>query len=87
LNGVGAGHAKMDETALRKEIREKTAAGALPRTPPPMMWVGLSSWKWKTCTVCAERISEGELEIEYLGCCEPIYFHPRCHELWREECS
>jgi len=77
----------MHETALRRAIREKTTAGILPRTLPPMMWVGLSSWKWKTCAACAERIFEGELEIEYLGCCDPIYFHPRCHELWREECS
>jgi hypothetical protein len=84
---VDMGHGRMDETVLRRQIREKTAAGTLPRTPPPMMWVGRSSWKWKACAVCAERIFEGELEIEYLGCCDPIYFHSRCHELWREECS
>jgi hypothetical protein len=77
----------MDETALRREIREKMTAGALPRTLPPMMWAGPSSWKWKTCAACETPIFEGELEIEYLVHCDPIYFHPRCHELWREACT
>ncbi len=86
MNEVNAGPASMDETTLRREIREKMAAGALPHTPPPMMWAGPSSWKWKTCAACAERIFEGDLEIEFLICCDPVYFHPRCHELWREEC-
>jgi len=87
VNGVNAGPASMDETALRREISEKMAVGALPHTPPPMVWAGPSSWKWKTCAACAERIFKGDLEIEFLICCDPIYFHPRCHELWREECS
>ncbi len=77
----------MDETAVRRQIREKLAAGALPRTLPPMMWAGPSSWKWKTCAACAERIFEGELEIEFLIGGDPMYFHLRCHELWSEECS
>jgi hypothetical protein len=77
----------MDETAVRRQIREKLAAGALPRTLPPVNWAGPSSWKWKTCAACAECIVEGELEIEFLIGCDPIYFHPRCHELCREECS
>jgi hypothetical protein len=76
----------MDETALRREIRKKIASDVLPRIPPPMIWTGPSSWRRKTCAACAERIFEGELEIEYLVGCDPIYFHPRCHELWREEC-
>ncbi len=79
----------MDETTLRRVIREKMSAGTLPRTPPSMMWAGASSWKRKTCAVCAERIFEGEPEIEFQVCCAapPIYFHPRCHEVWREETS
>jgi hypothetical protein len=77
----------MDETALRREIGGKMAAGTLPRAPLPMMWAGPSSWKWKTCAVCDERIVEGEIEIEYLVRCNPIYFHPRCHEVWLEPCS
>ena len=81
------GHAAVDEMALRTGIGEKMAAGILPRTPPPVMWAGLSSWKRKTCAVCDEPIVEGEMEIEYLVHCNPIYFHPRCDELWREACS
>jgi hypothetical protein len=77
----------MDETALRMGIGEKMAAGALPRTPLPMMWAGPSSWKRKTCAACDEPIVEGEIEIEYLIHCDPIYFHPRCEELWREACA
>jgi hypothetical protein len=77
----------MDETTLCREIRKKMTAGALPRTPPPMMWAGPGSWKWKTCAACQTGIFEGELEIEYLVDCDPIYFHPRCHELWREVCT
>jgi hypothetical protein len=76
----------MDETALRRDTGEKVAAGVLPRAPLPMMWIGPSSWKSKSCAVCDERIVEGEIEIEYLVHCTPIHFHPRCHELWLEAC-
>jgi hypothetical protein len=78
----------MDEMVLRKDIGEKMAVGALPRAPLPMMWAGPSSWKWKTCAACDETIVGGEIEIEYfLVRCNPIYFHPRCHDLWLEACS
>src|SRR5205809_1217380 len=77
----------MDETTVRRVIRQKMAAGALPRIQPAMIGAGPSAWKWKTCAACGERIVEGELEIEFLVYCDAIYFHPRCHELWKEECS
>ena len=77
----------MDEGAQRRMIRAKLAAGTLPRSQPPMMWAGPSSWKWKTCAACGERILEGDLEIEFLVCCAAVYFHPRCHALWEDERS
>jgi len=80
-----ASDAAMDETAVRRVIHEKMSAGALPRTLPPRQWAGPSSWKRKACAACGERIGEGEREIELHVCgASPIYFHPRCHELWRE---
>ncbi|MBI4270417.1 MAG: hypothetical protein HY615_08790 [Candidatus Rokubacteria bacterium] len=68
-------------------IRAKLAAGTLPRSQPAMTWAGPSSWKWKVCAVCEGRVFEGELEVELLVRCDPVYFHPRCHELWKDECS
>jgi hypothetical protein len=77
----------MDDAALRKTISDKIATGILPGVVVPVSWSGLSSWKRKTCAACDEPIGEREPEIEYLIHCSPIYFHPRCDELWREVCS
>ncbi len=76
----------MDDATLREKIRTGLAAGVLPRKPPATTWTGPSSWKWKVCAVCGDRIQEGHCKVELnIDCRPPIYLHPRCHELCSEE--
>lgn len=74
----------MDDSMLRRRIREKLAAGRLPRKPPVKVWAGTATRK--TCAACDVAIEESDIEIEVEARPdETIYLHRRCHEVWSEE--
>jgi len=74
----------MDDPGLRRHIRDKLAAGRLPRKPPSKVWAGTATRK--TCAACDTVIEESDIEVELeTGPGETFYLHRRCHEVWNEE--
>jgi hypothetical protein len=74
----------MEET-LRAKIRDRLAAGRLPRKPPQKIWGGRGTRR--QCAACDEIISDAEVEIEVEldVAAGHLFFHPRCRVLWEEE--
>ena len=74
----------MDDPLIRRRIRDKLAAGHLPRKPPTKVWAGTATRK--PCAACDAVIEESDIEIEVEAVPgETFYLHRRCHEVWGEE--
>jgi hypothetical protein len=80
----------MDETRLRRRIRNLITTGKLPDRAPERMWGGPGSGA--VCILCGEPVIAGqtELELEFSvkeGDGQPAHHHShaRCFTLWELE--
>jgi len=71
-----------DEIVQR--IRQKIAAGVLPRAPAREIWGGRGTGE--TCAACDRKIAPHESEIE-ADCVDnvPRFYHVECHQLMENE--
>jgi hypothetical protein len=73
----------MDDTTIRRIIREKLRAKLLPGKPPRNMWGGLGHGH--SCAACGQPIGEADVELEIEEFGAPFCLHAHCHDVWREE--
>jgi hypothetical protein len=74
----------MDEPPLRELIREKFAAGLLPRVGPTRIWAGPGMGH--VCAVCEETICIPNVEIEAEGADGGRrFYHTDCHRTLSSE--
>lgn len=73
-----------NEAELRKTIRQKIASSDLPARHPRLTWAGPPTGQ--TCSVCEERIAEGDREIEAEGADErQRFYHLSCFTVLEDE--
>jgi hypothetical protein len=77
----------IDDSALRRRIRQSIREGRLPARPAQQLWGGPGSGK--ECSACGQAVGPQELELE-LEIAEAtaesvstrVSVHPRCLHLW-----
>ena len=76
----------MEETAVRRRVREMIATGALPCEDPDHLWAGRG--EGKRCAGCAEPITPRDVEYEVvLTSGTKILLHRLRHLIWLQECE
>ena len=75
----------MTEEDIRERIRRMLTTGDLACDDAGRVWAGEGSGK--RCAACLEAIvpSDVEFEADFNG--RTLYFHPRCHQIWLDECE
>ena len=75
----------MDQQALRVLIRQKLAAGHLPRERGPRVWSGPG--QGETCDVCALVVDHTELvmDVPADAVTRELHFHVACFHAWQVE--
>lgn len=70
--------------SLVDRVRDKLAAGTLPREDPVKLWLGLGTGA--RCAACDEtlRRSDSEYELQFERR-PPILLHHRCHAMWEAQ--
>ena len=77
----------LEHEQLRRRIRDKVIAGALPGGPAESVWAGIGSGR--PCSACDEPIvaADTEIELETPAGLASVRFHRQCFALWRETCG
>ena len=69
---------------LAAAVREKIAAGTLPRAAPKKMWVG--NGNGRPCDVCGRPIAPDQIEYEPdFPDHPPLRLHQACLDVWHQE--
>jgi hypothetical protein len=76
----------MDETTIRRRVREMITTGELPCDDLAGLWAGMGGGK--RCAACAEPIGAEEVEYEVnLTSGKRVLLHQPCHTIWLKECA
>jgi hypothetical protein len=76
----------MDETTIRRRVREMITTGELPCDDLAGLWAGMGGGK--RCAACAEPIGAEEVEYEVnLTSGKRVLLHQPCHTIWLKECE
>jgi hypothetical protein len=75
----------MEDSELRRSIREKIRDGTLPARPPRKLWAGRGTGR--KCAGCEQPIRKHEVEIEVEDREARLlfFFHRGCQAVWDEE--
>jgi hypothetical protein len=75
----------MDDSELRRSIREKIRDGVLPAKPPRKLWAGRGTGR--KCAGCEQPVRKHEVEIEVEDREARLlyFFHRACQAVWDEE--
>jgi hypothetical protein len=78
--------ASVTEDEIRECVRRMLRTGDLEcDDDTARVWAGEGSGK--RCAACVETIAPSYVEYEADLNGRTLYFHPRCHEIWLEECK